>query len=406
MMNPVSDDRETALGRQLKIGVDATCIGNSRGYGRHARALLNALASMDGRHDYTFITDSAASVDCLPDEAEIRIVDTTAPTTLAAAATGRRSVGDMWRMSRALSDGKFDLLLFPTVYSYVPVFTRTRKIVMIHDVIAETFPKLTVPGILARLSWRAKVALGRFQADAIVTVSEYSRRKIIERFGISPDRIFVAGEAADPVFRRIEAPRPTECLRELRISPDDRLVIYVGGFNPHKNLETLVDAFAELSAEQGCRGMKLVLVGEYRREVFHSYAGRIRRMVEDLGLSDRVIFTGFLPDEDLAVLLNIGAVLVLPSLMEGFGLPAIEAAACGCPVIATTESPLPELLGESAVFFDPVDRAGLVSALRRVAGSAELRAEMRSGGLAAASALTWEAAARQMIDIIEKVAAG
>ena len=103
-----------------------------------------------------------------------------------------------------MSDREFDLLLFPTIYSYVPVFSRAKKIVMIHDVIAEKYPDLTVPRSAARFFWNTKVALGRWQADAIATVSDYSRRGILEHFGLAPERVFVVGEANDPIFRVIE----------------------------------------------------------------------------------------------------------------------------------------------------------------------------------------------------------
>src|SRR5213079_2255480 len=96
------------------------------------------------------------------------------------------------------------LLLFPTIYSYVPVLSPARKIVMIHDVIAETYPDLTMPRRSGRLFWKTKVALGRWQADAVATVSDYSRRGIVEQFGIDPERVYVVGEASDPVFRVID----------------------------------------------------------------------------------------------------------------------------------------------------------------------------------------------------------
>jgi glycosyltransferase involved in cell wall biosynthesis len=119
-----------------------------------------------------------------------------------------------------------------------------------------------------------------------------------------------------------------------------------------------------------------------------------------LGISNRVIFTGYLPDEELVVLLNLATGLVLPSLMEGFGLPAIEAAACGCPVIATDASPLPALLGAGGLFVDPYQPEALEAALNQLLDSENLRQEMRSAGLEAARALTWEAAARQLMEVI------
>jgi alpha-1,3-rhamnosyl/mannosyltransferase len=112
-----------------------------------------------------------------------------------------------------------------------------------------------------------------------------------------------------------------------------------------------------------------------------------------------VVFTGYLADEDVVALLNRATVLVLPSLMEGFGLPAMEAAACGCPVIATKESPLPELLGEGGIYIEP-NQAAIASALSQVLADDALRARMREHGMAAAQRLTWDDAARQLIAVI------
>ncbi len=388
----------------MRIAVDATCWHNNRGYGRHARALLSALVRLDTRNEYTLFSDSPAPLEGAPCEAAVRIVRTEAPTAVAAAASGRRSLADLWRISRALSDPRFDVVLFPTVYSYVPVVSRARKVVIIHDIIAERFPHLTVPAAPARLLWKAKVALGRWQADAIVTVSEYSRRGILQHFRLPPDRVQVVGEAPDPIFRRQEQPATTPRLAVLGLNRPGRLVLYVGGFGPHKNLGTLVEAFAQAITRDDFADVRLALIGEYRKEVFHSDAAALCAQIERLGLKDRVVFTGYLPDEDLAVLLNQAAVLVLPSLMEGFGLPAVEAAACGCPVIATTASPLPALLGDAGLYVDPLDGAQLVNALGRVLASPELRDRMREAGLAAARRLTWEGAAQEMQGILNRVA--
>jgi glycosyltransferase involved in cell wall biosynthesis len=147
------------------------------------------------------------------------------------------------------------------------------------------------------------------------------------------------------------------------------------------------------------------MVGEHEREVFHSYFGTIKQQAQDRGIANRVIFTGYLPDEELVVLLNLSTVLVLPSLMEGFGLPAIEAAACGCPVIATNASPLPTLLNAGGLYIDPEKNADLETALINVLQSESLRLKMREAGLAAAGRLTWDAAARQMRTLLQRVAA-
>jgi glycosyltransferase involved in cell wall biosynthesis len=310
----------------------------------------------------------------------------------------------MWATSRALSARSFDVLLFPTVYSYVPVFSRARKILMIHDVIAETYPRLTTPGRAARWNWNLKVWLGRIQSDALVTVSNYSRRRIVEHFGVPADRVFVVGEAADPVFRRLDRPSLPAALRDSGIRPGPHTVVYVGGFGPHKNVDLLIDAFAACSSQPHLADAQLILVGERRKEVFHSAIDSIEALVRSYRIEDKTIFTGYLPDEDLAALLNLAGVLVLPSLMEGFGLPAVEAAACGCPVIATRESPLPELLGDGGIFITP-RAADLRHALESLLSCDALRQRMGEAARQAAARLRWEDAARQMRDVIGRVMA-
>ena len=388
----------------MRVGIDATCWQNTRGYGRHARGLLSALVRKDQSNRYVFFLDSEDQVRTVPEEAEVRLVRNSLPTAVATSANGHRSVVDMWRMSRALSDPEFDLLLFPTVYSYVPVLSRAKKIVMIHDIIAETFPELTVPNKAARLFWYTKVALGRWQADAIVTVSEYSRKGILDHFRMAPGRILVVGEANDPIFRVLDDPQPSARLRALGISSGVRSIVYLGGFGPHKNLEVLLTAFAALAPQHEFADVILVMVGEYEKEVFHSSFKMLKRRVQELNLTNRVVFTGYLTDGDLVTLLNLATVLALPSMMEGFGLPAIEAAACGCPVVATKASPLPTLLGEGALYIDPTDVQDLTRALAQVLVSDSLRQRMREAGVAAARRLTWDAAANQLISVLNQVA--
>ncbi len=388
----------------MHIGIDATGWQNKRGYGRHMRALLSALVSLDLENHYTFFMDSTEDIQTVPTAAQVALVHSSTPTSLAASAKSNRSVGDMLAMSRAMSKSGFDLLLFPTVYSFVPVLSRAKKLVMIHDVIAEKYPQLTLPSRMAQLFWHTKVALGRWQADAIVTVSEYARQTIAEHFKLNPAKILVVGEASDQVFRALPEAQATPELTNLGIDRRKRYIVYVGGFAPHKNLEMLVSVFAQLAPLPEFRDVALVMVGEYKKEIFHSCFDAVKRQIEVLGLSKRVIFTGYLPDEQLVVLLNLATVLVLPSFLEGFGLPGVEAAACGCPVIATTHSPLPELLGKGGLYVDPAQPEAWRQALYQVLDSNSLRLSMRTAGLAAAAQLTWEAAARQMLGVIEGLA--
>ena len=205
-----------------------------------------------------------------------------------------------------------------------------------------------------------------------------------------------------PFFASSTGQCPGPKLRAAGIDGSRRMVAYVGGFSPHKNLEALVTAFARIASQEEFADVLLVMVGDTSGDAFHTYYGTIAAQRDRLGLRDRMIFTGYLDDEDVVVLLNLSSVLVLPSLMEGFGLPAVEAAACGCAVIATKASPLPGLLGAGGIYIDPSED-NIAGTLEAVLSSPRLRDQMGLHGLAAAGRLTWDEAARQMMNVIHTV---
>ena len=275
-------------------------------------------------------------------------------------------------MSRAMSDRSIDVLLFPTAYSYVPVLSRAKKVVVIHDVTAERYPGLTLDGVRSRWLWTIKSTLSRRQADAIATVSDYSRQALADEFGLDRERIHVIGEASDPIFRRLDHPRPTARLVSSGLTGARRLVVYVGGFSPHKNIPRLIEAFGHLADREDCTDVDLVLVGGYENETFRTAYQDTRERIRTLALDRRVILTGFLPDADLVALLNLATVLVLPSMTEGYGLPAIEAAACGCPVIATTASPLAGSARRRRPVHRSAESSALLDALNRVLTSPDV----------------------------------
>lgn len=387
----------------MHIGIDASSWGNNRGYGRYTRAILSELVRLDSNFHYTFFVDSHEVLDEIPTGNQVVLVNSSSPTTSAAASDGHRSISDMWRMSRSLSTPNIDILLFPTIYSYVPVFTPAKKLVVIHDVIPEMYPELTFPSRTGRLFWDIKTALGRWQADAIITVSNYSRQCLIDRLNIEPKSVYVVGEASDPVFQVNDQAELPPKVTSLGVQKDNRLITYVGGFGPHKNLLSLVSTFAELISQSEYRDVKLVMVGEYKREIFHTEIDSIQELIRKNEIDTNVVFTGYLSDEELVNLLNLSTALVLPSLMEGFGLPAVEAAACGCPVIATNESPLPELLGDGGLYVDPRNPNELRLALESVLSSDGLQNQMRAAGLKAVQSLTWKEAAHQLMEVINQV---
>ena len=388
----------------MRIGVDATCWPVRRGYGRFTRALLSATLAIDRKNEYVFFVDSDSQEFPLPEaRAEIRRVASTVPTSTAAAADGRRALRDIWALSRAISRESFDLFFFPSVYSYVPVINNVPKIVTVHDIISDLYPELVFPTLRSKVFWRAKVKLACAQARIILTVSEYSRRCLADYMKISASRLRSVNEASDPVFRRLESVDGKAVLERLGLPMGVRFLTYVGGFSPHKNLRLLVDAFRQLQSDVNFGDVRLLLVGDYEHDVFYSCYSQVVEQVGRAGLQQRVIFTGYLSDDDLVILLNLTQALALPSFSEGFGLPAVEAAACGAPTVVTTESPLPDLLGEGTIGVTPNDQAGLLAALKTILSDQTRQQAMRSAALAAAARLSWENSARQLIRVFEEV---
>ncbi len=388
----------------MRIGVDATCWATRRGYGRFLRALLTATLAIDRENEYTFFIDSKNEEFPLPTHcAEVIRADCGVPTSKAAGADGRRSLRDMWSLSRTINRQKLDLFFFPSVYSYVPLRRALPKIVAVHDVIPELYPDLVFPTLRSKLYWRAKVKLACAQAKLILTVSEYSRRCLAKYLSIEPSRLRVVNEASDPAFRRLEGRYHGDLLGTMGISSETRFLAYVGGFSPHKNLALLVDVFHELQLQSQFADLRLLLIGDYERDVFYSCYKQIAAQVQQAGLQGKVLFTGYLDDQVLVVLLNLAQALVLPSFCEGFGLPAIEAAACGAPTVVTTNSPMPELLGRGTIGVEPDDRAGLLTALSWILGDPAKQQAMRKAALAAAARLSWDNSARQLLDIFEEI---
>jgi glycosyltransferase involved in cell wall biosynthesis len=387
----------------MRIGVDATCWSNRRGYGRFARALLTAVLELDRGNHYTLFVDHESEEFPLPAGVEICRVATKVPTIKAASADSSRSLSDLWAVATAVRKAHVDLIYFPTDYSYVPFYMGVPRIVTIHDAIAELFPGLIFPTWRSRLLYRAKMKSGIRQARLLVTVSEFSRRQLIDKLKIPTARLRVVSEAADPIFRRMECSPDGEALARWGIPVGAGCLIYVGGFSPHKNLLMLVGVVRELASRETFRDLRLVLVGDYAGDPFFSCYRQLTERVRLDRLEGRVLFTGRLEDHDLVVLLNRSDALVLPSFCEGFGLPGVEAAACGTPIVATTQSPLPELLGEGVLAVEPGDRAGWLRAIERVLIDNALRERMSQAALAAAKTLSWKNSARQLLSVFDEI---
>jgi len=389
----------------MRIGVDACTWNNRRGFGRFTRELLEAVLAVDKTNEYLFFIDSeSAESDEFPSNVKTIIAQTEVSSMEAASASGRRSVKDLWSMSREVLHHKIDLFFFPAVYSYFPVFNRTKIIVTVHDVIADHHPELVFPNSKLKMFWKLKQNIAIRQAHLILTVSEYSKREIIGYFKLPESKVRVVSEAARSVFSVLQpGSEINQTLSRFGLKTDEEFLLYVGGISPHKNLNALIDAFQIIVSDANFSSIKLVLVGDYTDDPFFSAYPSLKKQIDRLGLSDMVVFTGYIEDLELAHLYNSTSMVVLPSLEEGFGLPSVEAMACGAPVVASNCGSLPEVLGKAGRFFDPTDTVNLAETLKHILGDHTLRKEMSQTGLARAKEFLWNKAAKDMLIIFDEL---
>jgi glycosyltransferase involved in cell wall biosynthesis len=389
------------------IGIDACCWSNRRGFGRFTRELLTALASTNSGNQYVFFADrETAQGEAFPEGVTIVSAPTRVAPTTAASASGRRSLRDLWALSREVLKYDLDLFFFPAVYSYFPIFNRTKVIVTLHDMIADHHPNEVFPNKKLRFFWKAKQNLAVRQADLILTVSDSSRRAIGDHFGLQESRVQTIPEGPSAVFSvQPRDERMREVLSRFGLELKDRFLLYVGGISPHKNLGALIDAFYQVTRTAGLSDLKLVLVGDYKDDPFYSDYPSLRAQVDRLGLGDRMLFTGFVADRELVYLYNASSLLVMPSLEEGFGLPVIEAMSCGTPAVCSERGSLPEVLGEAGSFFDPARPESLAHAILDVLSDEGRRRKMARLGLYRSRQFTWEAAAAKTAEIFAQTAA-
>ena len=380
------------MGAVIDVGIDASSWDNERGFGRFTRSLVAALACRDSGFRYTLLFDTPTDRP-VPDGVAVAVAGAGQSMASASSGKGVRGGGDMVSQSRAAAKLGGDVFFFPAVYSYYPILSRVPKVICFHDTIPERFPDLVFPSRWNFRLWQAKIWLAKLQATRIMTVSETSATDIAAMLRVRRGRIDVVTEGAEETFRPITDPARLAAARARHGIPAEApLLIYVGGFNRHKNVLRLIEAMPAILA--ACPDAHLAIVGRTTGERFWDNIDELKAGASrDARTSDRIIFTGEISDEDMAELLNSAAALVMPSLWEGFGLPALEAMACGTPVLASDRGSLPEVVGEGGLFFDPEDGAALAAQAVRLLTAPGLQAGLAEKALARAGTFGWDRAA-------------
>ena len=271
-----------------------------------------------------------------------------------------------------------------------PLFCPVPSVVTIHDCIHLLFPQY-LPNQMAFRYARFVMGSAIRNSAIVFTVSEASRADILRFYPeTDPAKVHVVPNAIDAQLLEDPGPDERERVRE-RYQIRGRFVLFAGNVKPHKNLERLIRAFARVRFQEGNEDLRLVVIGD---DV--SRYGSLRRTADEAGVRQDVRFFGFVPHETLAALYRMATVFAFPSLYEGFGLPPLEAMACGTPVVTSRISSLPEVVGDGALLVDPYNEEEIAQGISRVLDDEDLRARLVERGLKRAASFSWERSVRQI----------
>jgi glycosyltransferase involved in cell wall biosynthesis len=334
--------------------------------------LLEQLTRLDSGLRFTVYTNAQP-----PIEARLR------PARWSTARPAGRIAWEQFVQPLALRRDRADLL-HATAF-VTPLLSSCPAVVTVYDLSFAVFPDLFRGPNQVYLRWFTRRSVKR--ARRVIAISEHTRRDVHRLYGVPLDRIDVAEPGVDARFQPL--PRDeVEVFRRERHLPD-RFFLYLGTLEPRKNLARLIEAFAQLTTDH----CSLILAGGTGWLVEELFA-----KVKSLGLESRITFTGYVPGDELPLWYNAATAFVYPSRYEGFGIPPLEAMACGTPVVTSNAASLPEVMGDAGLTVDPDDVPGLARAMRRVWDDAALRADLSRRGVERARGFTWEATARATLE--------
>lgn len=367
----------------MKVAIDGRMISYT-GIGRYIKCLIEGLADIDTVNRYAVLLNG-------PDRAQLKN-------------KGNIEISSPKRHIPVYSAGEHTLLPFEImglgadIAHYpsfnMPLISPAPAVVTIHDLIYYIY-RSACPGILAHIYARLIFNITARAANRVITVSGHSKSDIVNMLGIRPDKVTVIHNGVSGSFRPCkDAGARDRVMKKYGI--DAGYILYVGSHAGHKNIGALIRAFSMLSSRLW--PYKLVIAGKVdkRRQ-------RLYGMLEELGVRDRAAFIGAVDEEDLPCLYSWASLFVFPSLYEGFGLPPLEAMACGCPVVASDAASIPEVLGRAAMLVDANDPCMLAARMEEALSSNAMREEFRGRGLERAALFTWEAAAKKTLEVYREV---
>jgi len=377
----------------LRVGFDATsAVRQGGGIGRYTRELLRALAAADTASDYRLFFASRSVFHPLPSlPSNFRVT--------------HLPLDDIWlvrvwqraRLPLPVNwlTGPIDLFHSPD-FTLPPVRRGTRTLLTVHDLSFIRDPESATPVLRDYLN--AVVPRSVARADHVLADSQATRADLVELYRTPAEKISVLYSGVHESFQPVTDLAAVRARYSLGDAP---FVLAVGTLQPRKNYVRLIQAFAAISNLQPrTSNLHLVIAGDKGWRYDAIFAE-----VEKLGLRDRVLFPGFVADADLPALYSAARVLAYPSIYEGFGLPMLEAMACGTPVVTSTASCMPEVAGDAALLVPPTDVDALAAALDRALTDEALRADLIAKGRARARQFSWAKSAQQLLEIYHAVCA-
>ena len=375
----------------MHIGIDYTAAAwQGAGIGRYTRELIRAIVAQGDTHRYSLFY---AAGGLAPDSAYIadlrQICDTHANVRRVPIPLSPRRLTQFWQRLRVplpieLFTGRLDLLHAP---DFVLPPTRAHTLVTIHDLSFLVHPECAEPSMVRYLT--DAVPRGLRRANVILADSQATRNDLARLLAVDPARVELVYPGVEPRFCPLPA-ATTEPVRR-RLSLPDHFVLFVSTLEPRKNLVRLLEAFAQV-VQTDNSNLHLVIAGR-RGWLYEDIFAAIDR----LQLHARVQLLDYVHDKDLPALYNLAAAFVYPSIYEGFGIPPLEALACGTPTVVADNSSLPEVVGDAAVLVSAEDVGSIASGIARVVSDAALRARLRAAGPAQARKFTWEQAAQRVL---------
>ncbi len=369
----------------LKIGMDARKI-NDYGIGTYIQNILKDFSNRNDGHRYFLFCHLEEYNSYLVDSHNfIRVADN----------SPKYSIRELFALSFKMR--RFNLDLFHAPHYVTPFFRPCKTVVTIHDVIHLLFPEY-LPSKVAYYYAKFMLRFAARSARKIITVSESSKKDIVSYLGVSPEKVVVIYNAVDKNFTPMRE-RQFSKLLSMNFHINGDYILYVGSLMKHKNVEGLLRAFGLLSQKKDIKdSYKLVIVGGKRNQI-----DELRKIGQELGIDERIIYCGFLGSRWMPVLYNGASLFVFPSFYEGFGIPPLEAMACGVPVITSNTSSLPEVVGDAGILVDPFDIEGLADDIYKVLSDGELRREMSWKGIERARMFSWEKTVKETLRVYEEV---